>query len=90
MKDKQCLTTIEKFKSVVKDMLKASGMDKTANQTLSGSDVTALGDQSQDETQVETGAAGTEGGAERLAAAVEDNNMEIGSHILMLHHANSS
>ncbi len=64
-------------------MLKASGMDKTANQTLSGSDVTALGDQSQDETQVETGAAGTEGGAERLAPGVEDNNMETGSHILI-------
>ncbi len=54
-------------------MLKASGLDKTSNQTLSGSDTTALGDQSQDETVAETTQA-----AERLAPSTEEENMETG------------
>ena len=47
VKDKQCLRTVEKFKAVVKDMLKETALDSTSGQTPSLEDTVAA-----DKTQV--------------------------------------
>ena len=41
MKDKQCLRTVEKFRSVVKDMLREAAPDATASQSQVMDETTA-------------------------------------------------
>ncbi len=81
MKDKQCLRTVEKFKTVVKDMLKSSGFNSTVDRTqllettsASAADTTQAADETAADTAEEEDA-GNDQQEDDMDTAERDDGM---------------